>query len=76
MESLIKAVTGTGQSTGVSESSSNENGPIERIKIVVAGVGGGGNNTLSRLLKYGIKGADLVAINLTKEFRNCLLENQ
>ncbi len=34
-----------------------------QIKIVTIGVGGGGNNTAQRLLKSGVKGTDLVAIN-------------
>lgn len=34
-----------------------------QIKIVTIGVGGGGNNTINRLLKVGVKGTDLVAIN-------------
>ncbi len=35
----------------------------EVIKIAVAGVGGGGNNTVSRLKLLGCKGANLVAFN-------------
>ena len=55
MESLIRSVTG---------SANEENqGPIEHIKIAVVGAGGGGNNSLSRLLKYGVKGAELIAVN-------------
>ena len=34
-----------------------------QIKIVTIGCGGGGNNTVNRLLKVGVKGTDLVAIN-------------
>ena len=34
-----------------------------QIKIVTVGVGGGGNNTVNRLLKVGVKGTDLVAVN-------------
>ncbi len=34
-----------------------------QIKIVTVGVGGGGNNTINRLLKVGVKGTDLVAVN-------------
>ena len=34
-----------------------------QIKIVTIGVGGGGNNTVNRLLKVGVKGTDLVALN-------------
>jgi cell division protein FtsZ len=34
-----------------------------QIKIVTIGVGGGGNNTVNRLLKVGVKGTDLIAVN-------------
>jgi cell division protein FtsZ len=33
------------------------------VKVVVAGVGGGGCNTVKRLMNYGLSGASLVAIN-------------
>lgn len=59
MESLIKSVSGG--TTGAA--AENDIGPIEHIKIVVVGVGGGGNNALQRLLKYGVKGAEMVAVN-------------
>ena len=34
-----------------------------QIKIVTVGVGGGGNNTVNRLLRVGVKGTDLIAVN-------------
>ncbi len=34
-----------------------------QIKIVTIGCGGAGNNTVNRLLKVGVKGTDLVAVN-------------
>ncbi len=34
-----------------------------QIKIVTVGVGGGGNNTVNRLIKVGVKGTELVAVN-------------
>ncbi|MDE1869559.1 MAG: cell division protein FtsZ [Candidatus Micrarchaeota archaeon] len=34
-----------------------------QIKIVTIGAGGGGCNTVNRLIKVGVKGTDLVAIN-------------
>ncbi len=34
-----------------------------QIKIVTIGVGGAGNNTVNRLLKVGVKGTELVAVN-------------
>ena len=39
----------------------------EQIKIVVVGVGGAGNNTINRLIRFGVKGADLVAVNTDKQ---------
>lgn len=33
------------------------------IKIAVIGVGGSGNNTISRLYDLGVQGADLIAMN-------------
>ncbi len=43
-------------------SSSTANG-TPQIKIVTIGCGGAGNNTINRLLKVGVKGTDLVAVN-------------
>lgn len=34
-----------------------------QIKIVTLGVGGAGNNTVNRLLKVGVRGTELVAVN-------------
>src|SRR5271157_1329634 len=34
-----------------------------QIKIVTLGAGGAGNNTINRLLKVGVKGTELVAVN-------------
>ncbi|MEM3791114.1 MAG: cell division protein FtsZ [Candidatus Micrarchaeaceae archaeon] len=36
---------------------------IPQIKIVTVGVGGGGSNTVNRLLNMGVKGTELVAVN-------------
>ncbi|MGC8662628.1 MAG: cell division protein FtsZ [Candidatus Micrarchaeia archaeon] len=38
-------------------------GATPQIKIVTIGVGGAGNNTVNRLLKVGVKGTELVALN-------------
>ena len=46
-----------------------QNMPLEGLRppgycrIVVAGVGGAGNNTLSRLMEMGMSGAETIAIN-------------
>jgi cell division protein FtsZ len=37
-----------------------------RTKIVVAGVGGAGNNTVNRLASIGVTGAEIVAVNTDK----------
>jgi cell division protein FtsZ len=39
----------------------------EHLRIVVLGVGGGGNNTVNRLKRIGIGGADLIAVNTDKQ---------
>ncbi|MBU0763097.1 MAG: cell division protein FtsZ [Candidatus Altiarchaeota archaeon] len=39
----------------------------DHLKIVVCGCGGGGNNTVRRLNRIGIGGAELVAINTDKQ---------
>ncbi|MEE9593994.1 MAG: cell division protein FtsZ [Candidatus Hydrothermarchaeales archaeon] len=36
-------------------------------KIVVVGSGGGGNNTIDRLAKMGVKGAELISVNTDKQ---------
>jgi cell division protein FtsZ len=50
---------------GGRESSSNldDVSTSSQIKIVTIGVGGGGNNTINRLLKVGVRGTELVAVN-------------
>ena len=70
MEDLVKSVVG-------------ESAPVERpedtmssetIKIVTVGVGGAGNNTINRLIKSGVKGTDLVAVNTDKQHLNIVHE--
>ncbi|MFA5383056.1 MAG: cell division protein FtsZ, partial [Candidatus Micrarchaeia archaeon] len=70
MESLVKSVM-------------NEQGPAQnevedmgsdKIKIVTIGVGGGGNNTINRLIKSGVKGTELVAVNTDKQHLSILHE--
>jgi cell division protein FtsZ len=46
----------------------------DKIKIVTIGVGGGGNNTINRLIKLGVKGTDLVAINTDKKHLDMIHE--
>jgi len=47
----------------------------EHLRIVVCGVGGAGNNTLNRLQRIGIEGADLLAVNTDKQDLNKLQGN-
>ena len=49
--------------TGNSSGSNMDLSSSTQIKIVTVGVGGGGNNTVNRLIKFGVKGTELVAIN-------------
>ena len=40
---------------------------VDGPRISVIGVGGGGNNTLNRLARIGITGADLIAVNTDRQ---------
>jgi cell division protein FtsZ len=53
----------TNELLGGKSSSSQDDSMSPQIKIVTIGVGGGGNNTVNRLLKVGVKGTELVAVN-------------
>lgn len=50
-----------------SEVAEADNGEFERLKILVMGTGGGGCNTINRLAKKGISGAQLIAINTDRQ---------
>lgn len=41
--------------------------PTGSAKILIIGAGGAGNNTIDRLMKIGIKGAECVAVNTDKQ---------
>ncbi|MBN2478086.1 cell division protein FtsZ [Candidatus Micrarchaeota archaeon] len=72
MEDLVRSVVGE---KGVESSSeSNDAFSSEQIKIVTVGVGGGGNNTVNRLIKSGVKGTELVAVNTDKQHLNIVHE--
>ena len=71
MESLIRDAIGASQ---VSEPSNNEVMSNDQIKIVTIGVGGGGNNTINRLIKFGVKGTELVAVNTDAQHLNIIHE--
>ena len=41
-------------------------------KIIVVGVGGGGNNAVNRMIQEGIKGVEFICINTDKQhLMNC-----
>ncbi|MFH1257911.1 MAG: cell division protein FtsZ [Candidatus Micrarchaeota archaeon] len=67
MESIIKSALQSAP-TGV------RGEEFEHIKIAVIGVGGGGNNTVNRLRKLGVKGADLIACNTDRQHLNIVEE--
>jgi cell division protein FtsZ len=62
MDDLFNTVFGTGSGAKENKQLDSEYSS-EQIKIVTAGFGGGGNNAVNRLLKFGVKGTDLVAVN-------------
>ncbi|MFA5108406.1 MAG: cell division protein FtsZ [Candidatus Micrarchaeia archaeon] len=68
MESLVRSVLGE------QESAPSEAIGSDKIKIVVVGVGGGGNNTVNRLIRSGVKGCDLVAVNTDRQHLNMIHE--
>ena len=43
-----------------------------KARISVCGVGGGGSNTVQRMSKLGIVGADLIAVNTDAKHLNTL----
>jgi cell division protein FtsZ len=72
MEDLVRSVMG--EASPKEESSSSDSLSSESIKIVTVGVGGAGNNTINRLIKSGVKGTELVAINTDKQHLNIVHE--
>ena len=72
MEDLVKSVMG--EATPASKEETPESMSSETIKIVTVGVGGAGNNTINRLIKSGVKGSELVAVNTDKQHLNIVHE--
>ncbi|HLC68612.1 MAG TPA: cell division protein FtsZ [Candidatus Bilamarchaeaceae archaeon] len=64
MEELVRSVVGEPTTEEVKE---GEAIGSEQIKIVTVGVGGAGNNTINRLIKSGVKGTELAAVNTDKQ---------
>lgn len=71
MDSLVRDVLGEKSQKEVSEPEVMGN---EQIKIMVVGIGGGGNNTINRLIKFGVKGAELLAVNTDKQHLDLMHE--
>jgi len=70
MESLVKSVLGE---QGPAQSEIQDFGS-DQIRICVVGVGGGGNNTINRLIRSGVKGCDLLAVNTDRQHLNMIHE--
>src|SRR3989338_4993729 len=66
MEEIVRSAitTGPGQYAGADES--------EEIRISVVGIGGGGNNTVNRIYKLGVKGAKLLVANADRQHLNLI----
>ena len=45
----------------------NNEEEIERAVIKVIGVGGGGNNSVNRMIEAGVQGVEYIAINTDKQ---------
>ncbi len=72
MEDLIKSVVG--ESSPKKEETDEAEMSSEAIKIMTIGVGGAGNNTINRLIKSGVKGTELIAVNTDKQHLNQIHE--
>jgi len=64
MDSIVNAAIQHGK---LEKRSFDEFDSADRLKIVVLGTGGGGNNTINRLHHIGIEGAELIAANTDKQ---------
>ncbi|MDP3742493.1 MAG: cell division protein FtsZ [Candidatus Micrarchaeota archaeon] len=73
MEDLISEALKT--SKGISSKKSGGEEAFQTPKIVVVGCGGAGCNSVNRLARAGIKGADLVAINTDRLHLTTVSEN-
>jgi cell division protein FtsZ len=67
MESIIQEA--------LKESSSEVGSDLASPRIVVMGVGGAGCNTINRLAKVGIRGAELIAVNTDKKHLSIISES-
>jgi len=65
MEDLVKSVVN--ERGSVKDKEEDDRFSSEGIKIVTVGVGGAGNNTVNRLIKSGVKGTQLIAVNTDRQ---------
>lgn len=70
MEDIVRSAVG-----GSASRRESTGADFEEIKIAVVGVGGGGNNTINRLRRLEVKGAELVACNTDRQHLNMLDES-
>jgi cell division protein FtsZ len=68
MESIVASAISSTQNRNQSSED------FESIKIAVIGVGGGGNNTVNRLKRLDVRGADLIAMNTDRQHLSVLDE--
>ncbi|MEM3361827.1 MAG: cell division protein FtsZ [Candidatus Anstonellaceae archaeon] len=69
MESIVRSVLGEQEPAPADDIIGSD-----KIRIVVVGVGGGGNNTINRLIRSGVKGCDLIAVNTDRQHLNIIHE--
>lgn len=70
MESILQSALSTTPNTSGKQAAEE----LEQIKIAVVGVGGGGNNTVNRLKRLDVRGADLIAANTDRQHLSMLDE--
>ncbi|MFH1246742.1 MAG: cell division protein FtsZ [Candidatus Micrarchaeota archaeon] len=73
MEDLVSEALKT--SKGISSKHSTSDEGFQTPKIIVIGCGGAGCNSVNRLARAGIKGADLIAINTDRLHLTTVSEN-
>ena len=74
MEDIVKSAIENERRMAGSSQSHAKAEEFEEIKIAVVGAGGGGNNTVNRLKKLGVRGAQLIACNTDRQHLNMLDE--
>ncbi|MFH0835685.1 MAG: cell division protein FtsZ [Candidatus Micrarchaeota archaeon] len=68
MESIINSAVNSSRNTEQVHGRDD----FEEIKIAVIGVGGSGNNTVNRLQRLNVKGADLIGVNTDRQHLSIL----